>query len=122
MDSTTVFAVGALTTLGTAVGVVWYLRHPLENILVELCGSRERAVFWAAFSAVALVTVPLIFAIACHPAPGLGAPAIFELADQVRWGLIGLTSTVLMLGWVVGRSIERFELRSGGRTVLAKKP
>jgi hypothetical protein len=112
MHATTVFALGSLATLAIGAAVVLYLRRPLRNILVELCGNEERAEFCAAFSAVVVGVVPVIFAMACHPAPGPDTPAVFELADQLKWGLIGLTGSVLMLGWVVGRSIARWEGRA----------
>lgn len=102
MSGTAVFTVGSLGTLLVGVGVVAYLRRPLEKILLELCGNQERAGFWTAFSAVTLGLMPVIFAIACRPAPGPNSPAVFELADQLRWGLIGLMSSVLVLGWVIG--------------------
>ena len=111
MNATTVFALGSLATLAIGAAVVLYLRRPLRNILVELCGNEERAEFWTAFSAVVVGVVPVIFAMACHPVPGPDTPAVFELADQLKWGLIGLTASVLMLGWVVGRSIVRWEGR-----------
>jgi hypothetical protein len=111
MNATTVFALGSLATLAIGAAVVLYLRRPLRNILVELCGNEERAEFWTAFSAVVVGVVPVIFAMACHPAPGPDTPAVLELADQLKWGLIGLTASVLMLGWVVGRSIVRWEGR-----------
>jgi di/tricarboxylate transporter len=109
MNATAVFATGTLATLAIGWGVVWYLRRPLKKILVELCGNEERAAFWAAFSAVALGTVPVIFAIGCRPSPGPGVPAVFELADQLRWGLIGMMGTLMALGWVIGRTIVRWE-------------
>ena len=115
MDATTVFAVGALGTLAMGFGVVWYLRRPLQKILVDLCGNQERAGFWTAFSAVALGVVPVIFALACRPALGANAPAVFELADQLEWGLIGLISTLLVLGWVIGRTIRRWEARTNAK-------
>jgi len=107
MSAAMVFAIGALATAAVGLAVVGYLRRPLEKILVELCGNQERAGFWSAFSAVALGLTPVIFAIACRPAPGPGSPAVFELADQLKWGLIGLMSSVLVLGWIIGRSIVR---------------
>ena len=112
MNATTVFALGSMGTLAIGAAVVLYLRRPLRNILVELCGNEERAEFWTAFSAVVVGVVPVIFAMVCHPAPGPDTPAVLELADQLKWGLIGLTGSVLMLGWVVGRSIVRWEGRA----------
>jgi hypothetical protein len=116
MSGTLVFAIGTFTTLAIGLGVVAYLIRPLEKILLELCRSQERADFWTAFSAVALGLTPVIFAIACRPAPGPGSPATFELADQLKWGLIGLMSSVLVLGWMIGRSIIRWEKRERAKT------
>jgi len=112
MDATTVFVLGSVGMLAIGAAVVGYLRRPLRKILIELCGNEERAEFWSAFSAVVVGVVPVIFVLACRPAPGPGALAVFELADQLKWGLIGLTGSVLMLGWVIGRSIVRWEARS----------
>jgi hypothetical protein len=112
MGATTVFVLGSLATLAIGAAVVWYLRRPLRNILIELCGNEARAEFWTVFSAVVVGMVPVIFAIACRPTPGPDAPAVFELANQLKWGLIGLTGSVLMLGWVIGRSILRWEARA----------
>ena len=116
MTATAVFAVGTLGTLLLGIGVIAYLRQPLKTILLELCGSEQRAGFWTAFSAIALGLVPVMFAIGCHPAPGPHSPAVFELADQLKWGLIGLMSSVLMLGWMIGRSITRWERRSAAKS------
>src|SRR6267142_3355790 len=109
MNATTVFVIGTLTSLTIGAGVVGYLRRPLEKILVELCGNQERAAFWTAFSAVALGIMPVLFAIAYRPSTGPASPAVFELADQLKWGLIGLMGSLFMLGWVIGKSIMRWE-------------
>jgi hypothetical protein len=107
---------GMAVTFAVGLGVVAYLRRPLERILVELCGNQERAGFWAAFSAVALGLTPVIFAMAWRPEAGAGLPAVFEFTDQLKWGLIGLMGTVLVLGCMIGRSIVRLETRGMGKT------
>jgi hypothetical protein len=111
MSGASVFALGTAATLMSSLAVVAYLRRPLDKILVELCANQARAGFWTAFSTVALGITPIIFAIMCRPSPGPGSPVIFELADVLKWGLIGLMSTVLMLGWVIGKTITRWEKR-----------
>ena len=116
MGATAVFALGSLSSLAIGMGMAWYLRRPLRNILIELCGNEQRAEFWTAFSAVTLGVVPVIFAIACRPAPGPGAPAVFELADQIKWGLVGVMGSVVTLGWVIGRSIARWELQAKSKS------
>jgi hypothetical protein len=45
MDQTNLFAAGVLVTLGGSVSVIVYLRRHLRRLLVELCGTEERADF-----------------------------------------------------------------------------
>ena len=112
---------GVTLTIGTAV--VWYLKQPLEKLLMELCGNHERAGFWTSFTAVALGLTPLIFAMGWRPSAETTLPAVFELADQLKWALIGLLSTLLVLGignWkfdhevgVAEKQVGILRLRSG---------
>jgi hypothetical protein len=120
MAPTIVFAAGSIGTLLVGFSVVWYLRWPLRKILVELCGNEQRAEFWTAFSAVALGLVPAIFAMACRPTLGSGTPAVFDLADQLKWGMIGLIGTLLILGWVIGRTIVRWETRVEAKNAMSR--
>ena len=94
------FLLGIGTTLAIAFGVVVYLMHPLRKILLDICGTKERAEFWTAFSNVTLVLVPLICALFRGPQePPL--PLVLELGAQVKWALIGLVSAVAILGFVL---------------------
>lgn len=115
MSDTTLFAAGTAATLGIGVAVVGYLRRPLEKILVELCGNQERAGFWTAFSAVALGLTPLIFAIGWRPSAETNLPAVFAFADQLKWALIGLLATLLVLGWMIGITIAKWEKREAAQ-------
>ncbi len=98
MNASTVFLTGLTITLVSAFLVVLYLRSRLDPILVDLCGTPERARFWTAFSNVALILVPMIRALGYRPGAGL---PLMELADQFEQALIGLVGTVLALGFVL---------------------
>jgi len=100
-DIDTVLAGVALTAAICAL-VVLTLGRPLRTILIELCGTPERAVFWSAFSRVVLCAVPLIFALHFQPEPGAGVPVVLALATQLQWGLIGVVIAVVVLGLVLG--------------------
>ena len=94
------FLLGIGTTLTIALAVVVYLMRPLRKILLDICGTKERAEFWTAFSNVTLVLVPLICALFRGPQePPL--PFVLELGAQVKWALIGLVSAVALLGFVL---------------------
>jgi len=107
MHSAWSFAAGLALTVGMSMLVVGYLRRPLEQLLTDLCGNQQRAAFWTAFSAVTLGIVPVIFALSNEPATDLSAPVFLQIAEQLKWGLIGMIVSVLMLGWIVGRFIPR---------------
>jgi len=61
--------IGITLTLVISIAVTAYLRRSLVAVLTDLCGTRERADFWAGFSAVVLVLAPMIFALYINPSP-----------------------------------------------------
>jgi hypothetical protein len=106
MSESLMFVTGLLATVLIASMVIVAMRKPLEHVLTDLCGTPSRAHFWGVFSAVALAVVPLTFALNCD---GLNrfAPPVLQIASQVKWGLVGLMLTVLVMGWMLSRWIAR---------------
>ncbi len=84
-----------------------YVKAPLRSLLIELCGTRERASFWLAFSNVALVLIPLIFVLDYKPELGPGKSLIFEMATQLKYALIGFVIALSGLALVMLRFIPR---------------
>jgi len=113
MSASILFLVGIGITLSMSLTTVIYLLSPLRKILTELCGTRERADFWLAFSNVALMLTPLIFA-ASFP-PDLRGNLVTEIATQLKWAFIGLLTAMIITGWVISRFIPRHSTTS--RTV-----
>jgi len=107
MSAPILYLVGVAITTATSLIVVAYLRVPLRSILTDLCGTLERANFWLAFCNVTLVLVPLIFALSSEPVVEANRPAVFEVGSQLRWALIGLVVSVVILGIVIGSFIPR---------------
>ena len=120
MTTSTVFATGLILTLLASVAVVRYLSEPLRGQLRELCGNRDRAEFWTAFANVALVLTSSIFAMLVDPKTEPAVPAVLAVSNQLKWGLIGLVSTVLAVGWVLSRFIPRAPV--GGSPALRPNP
>ena len=106
MSEATIFLVGVGLTATAAALVVWYLRPHLYSILVDLCGTTERARFWMAFSNVTLLLVPVVFAMSCRPG-GNDVSVVFRVTSQLRWSLIGFVVLVIALGLVISRFIPR---------------
>jgi hypothetical protein len=104
---TNLFLLDLGATLLVSTLAVIYLRGHLKTILIDLCGTRERASFWTAFSVLTLILVPLIFAMSYRLAPESGSSAVYEVSQQLKWALIGLVASVLLLGIVIGSFIPR---------------
>lgn len=107
MNITQIFLAGAGTTVVITLAAVVYLRPHLRRILVDLCGTEERAGFWTALSNVTLMLTPLIFAMQYRPATGPETSAALEVGVELKWALIGLVTSVLVLGLVLSMFIPR---------------
>ena len=107
MTASILFLTGLAATMASSFAIVAYLRAPLRSILVELCGTGERAAFWVAFSNVTLALLPLIFALQYTPEVKAGTAAVFEVAAQLKWALAGLLGSVVVLGLVLRGFIRR---------------
>ena len=86
---------------------MFYMKQPLQRVLVDLCGTQERANFWTAFSSITLVLVPIICAMQFRPGSTSEINLSFAIIDQLKWALIGLVGTVVALGVVISKFIPR---------------
>ena len=107
MATSLVFGCGVAATFLATFGVVSYLNGPLRKQLLELCGNADRVAFWAAFANVTVVLTPTIFAMSVEPDDGPRALPLLAVAQQMKWGFVGLVLSVLMLGWILSRFIPR---------------
>ncbi len=105
MNLVALFLIGVGTTALVSFLTVGYLKPHLKRILIDLCGTEERANFWTAFSNITLILVPFIFAIHYHPKTGPDTTTVFEVGTQLESALIGLVVSVVTLGIVIGRFI-----------------
>jgi hypothetical protein len=107
MSPAAVFLIGLAITLVSVLLVVMYLRTHLKAILVDLCGTAERAEFWTAFSNITITLVPLIFALHYRPEAGSPPSMFFAICAQLEQALIGLALSVFGLGLVIAGFIRR---------------
>jgi uncharacterized membrane protein YhaH (DUF805 family) len=114
MNAAWLFVVGLIVAITASALTLAYLRRPLFRILVDLCGTEDRAAFWLAFSNVTLFLVPVLFALHSHPASGSFAESVLGIGDQLEAALLGLVVSVVALGLVLSRFIPRNDL--AGRT------
>lgn len=107
MSESRVFLSGVGITAVLSLTVVLYLRRHVKTILIDLCGTLERADFWTAFSNVGLVLVPFILALQFGLDVDPGTPVVVVIGRQLAQALIGLVVTMGCLGFVIGSFIPR---------------
>lgn len=107
MNPTTAFLVGVGLVAILSVGLVAYVKRHLNSLLLELCGTAERASFWLTFSNVTLVLVPLIFALNYEPEFGPNRNLIFQMATQLKCAIIGFVFALSSLAVILFRFIPR---------------
>jgi uncharacterized membrane protein YhaH (DUF805 family) len=111
MNSNAIFGAGVAVTAAACLGVILYVAPHLRKLLIELCGTAERANFWLAFSNLMLFLVPIIFALWVTPERSENQAAMIEMADQLRWAMVGLVISVLSMGIVLSAYIPRRPLQ-----------
>ena len=67
MNTILSFLIEVLATLVLCALTFLYLRPFLIKVLVDLCGSEERAQFWTVFSSILLIGLPLLNGLMYHP-------------------------------------------------------
>lgn len=103
MNPVMIYFLGIFITLICCFIVVLFLRRKYQIILVELTGNEQRASFWTSFSNVLLILVPLVFAMNVYP------EISFDITSQLKWGLIGLIVSLLILGLIMINFIKNAE-------------
>ena len=112
MGLTTAFLVDVVLTAALSIGLVAYVKEPLRSLLIELCGTKERASFWLAFSNVALVLISLIFTLSYTPESGPDKNVVFEMGTQLKYAMVGFVIALGALGLILLRFIPRDKTRT----------
>ena len=101
MDVFWFYVLQLIVTLGLSLFVYGYLRPQLRRLLIDLCGTQERAEFWVVFSGIVLVGLPLIIGVGYNPLNGDSGVWFYNAARQVRANLLGMLVVLIGMGFVV---------------------
>ena len=101
MNTIISFLVQILLTLTLSSVIVSYIRPTLRKVLVDLCGTEERAQFWTAFSNVLLIGLPTVLALNYKPKAGNLEELFFEVASRLSGTLAGFLFALVCVGIVV---------------------
>ena len=81
--------------------IVSYIRPYLRKVLVDLCGTEERAQFWTVFSNVLLIGLPGILALNYRPEAATTEELFFEIAGRISGTLAGFLFALVCVGIIV---------------------
>jgi type IV secretory pathway VirB6-like protein len=101
MNTIVSFVIQVLLTLTLTSLIVVYIRPYLRKVLVDLCGTEDRAQFWMAFSNVVLIGLPMIISLNYRPQASTTEQLFFELAGRLSGSLTGFLIALVCVGAVV---------------------
>jgi hypothetical protein len=122
-DSLDAFVVGTVLAVGLALATVLLLRKALLTLLVELCGSPGRAVFWLGLVSLTIVLTSLLGLLISFPMDDAGwkdHPHVPGVVSAFRTSVLFVLLTLGALAFVLMAGIGAHERRERlGRTRTA---
>jgi hypothetical protein len=95
------YALNLVVTLIAAALLTLLLKAALHRILVDLCGTEERAHFWMLFAMIMLIAMPVVIALGYTPQEEGGRELFFDLVQQLRGNLLGYLFTLGGVGLMI---------------------
>jgi hypothetical protein len=90
IDLVLTFVIAGLLTLA--------LRNALSQVLLDLCGTQERARFWTQFATIMLVAMPVVIGLGYSPDGEAGRALIFETGRQLGLNMMGYLFALTITG------------------------
>lgn len=101
MNTILAFAIEVVITFIICALTFRYLRPYLNRILIDLCGTEERAKFWTVFSNILLVGFPVLIGLMRRPESNQAEELFFELTRQTSANVIAFMVTLVGVGFIV---------------------
>lgn len=101
MNTIVSYLVQLVVTFIVVSVIVGYIRPHLRRVLVDLCGTEERAQFWTVFSNILLIGMPMIFALNYKPVSMNTEELFFDVAGKLSGNLGGLLLALVCIGIIV---------------------
>ena len=102
---------------GTVVAVLF---RPLFAVVQDLCGTRQRAMFWSIYLSVILILVPLL-GVTYISAFGRVVPDLPAfLQRSVFFALFGITGALVAIGWGIWSPSRKLAVNQPSPSVGAK--
>ena len=108
MNQIYIYIGGIVIAIIICIVLITYLKSYMKKTLYELCDHKEQPTnFWTRFLSVILILIPIIFAMAVIPEDENGSNIFFAIAKQVKWSLIGLAISLIIVGILLVMSVPK---------------
>jgi len=101
MNTILIYLVQLIITIAACLLLAAYIRPVLKRVLLDLCGTEERAAFWTMFSNIMLIVLPAIFGMGFRPEALGFETSFFDIAGQLRVNLLGFIISLVGIGFAV---------------------
>ena len=101
MNNILSFIIEVLISLIISALVVGYLRPHLRKVLIDLCGTEDRAQFWSAFSNILLIGMPMILALNYKPEANSIEGLFFQILSKIGGNFAGMLFALIGIGFIV---------------------
>ncbi len=95
--------------------VVGFLTRPLRRLLLDACGTTERASFWVVYSDVMIFIAPLVTAVMFGKSSDVHAPTLPFYKAALGSALFGTFVALAAIGLMVARLLPR-RIEKGAET------
>lgn len=96
-----------LLPLLAGLAISFYLRSALRNLLLDLCGTPQRAEFWVRISTVLITAFPMLLALGFGYSGVADASPALVLRTALIMTAAGIVAGVAVMGWNIAKSIPK---------------
>src|SRR5512147_1943563 len=101
MNSIVSYLLEVAITLAICALTFGYLRPFLKKVLIDLCGTEDRAQFWTAFSNILMLGLPMIIAFTYKPEATNMEDLFFEITRKISGNFGGFLFALFGAGMMV---------------------
>ena len=101
MNAIVSFLIEVAVTVIAASLIVAYFRPHLRRILVDLCGTEDRANFWTVFTNILLIGMPVVLSLNFKADAQTPEEIFFEIIGKLSGNLVGFLFALVCVGGIV---------------------
>ena len=107
MNEVNLFIIEIIIGLSVSACVIFILKKPLTNVLIDICGTEVRAKFWVIYSSLMLVIAPLLTSIVFGKSNAVAEANFVFYKTAFGSVLFGVFLSLVIIGLQVTKTLPR---------------